>query len=153
MDFGTKLTTGRACRIECFSNDKNIRLRLGNNIQLNDYVHIACVDSITIGDNVLIASNVHITDHNHGRFDSQFNFNVPPAQWELHSKAVCIERNCWIGENVVILPGVRIGEGSIIGANSVVTKNIGKFSLSAGAPAKLIKRYNFVENMWERVTD
>jgi lipopolysaccharide O-acetyltransferase len=68
----------------------------------------------------------------------------------LYSSPVIIEENVWIGEYVSILPGVTIGRGSIIGSMSVVNKNIPAFCIAVGAPAKVIKRYNFTTNKWEK---
>ena len=59
-----------------------------------------------------------------------------------------IEQNVWLGEGVVVLPGVTIGENAIIGANAVVSKNIPAFSIAVGNPAKVIKTYNFEQKKW-----
>ncbi|WP_279145834.1 DapH/DapD/GlmU-related protein, partial [Clostridium tyrobutyricum] len=63
-------------------------------------------------------------------------------------KEVVIEDDVWIGEMVCILPGVRIGKGSIIGAGAIVTKNIPKYSIAVGNPAKVVKNYNFNDKVW-----
>jgi acetyltransferase-like isoleucine patch superfamily enzyme len=66
-----------------------------------------------------------------------------PSERDLYSKgSVTIEDNVWIGDKVTILPNVRIGEGSVIGANSVVTKDIPPFCVAAGNPAKIIRKLN-----------
>ena len=61
--------------------------------------------------------------------------------------------NVWIGASTIVLGSVDIGHGSIIGAGSVVTKNIPKFSIAVGNPCCVIKRYNFKLNIWEPVSD
>ena len=97
---------------------------------------------VFIGDNVLIGSNVLITDHQHGLNDLK-TLKIPPSKRSLISKGdVVIENNVWIGENAVIIPGVRIGKNSIVGANSVVTKSFKNNSIIGGVPAKLIKFSN-----------
>ncbi|MFR2812259.1 MAG: DapH/DapD/GlmU-related protein [Escherichia coli] len=57
-------------------------------------------------------------------------------------KPVILKKGCWIGANVTILPGVVVGENSVVGANSVVTKSISPFTVVAGNPAKIIKKLN-----------
>ena len=117
-------------------------LIIGNNVGINDDCHLACIHSIEIGDNVLIASKVFISDHSHGKI-SLDDLLLPPTERLLTSKGkIVIEPNVWIGEGVVILSGVRIGRGSVIGANSVVIKDIPPFSVAVGSPARVIKTIN-----------
>ena len=156
VDLGIFLTTGVGVRIDAFpkNNSKSKILKFGSHIQINDYVHIAAIESIEIGNHVLIASKVFITDHNHGYYGSEFQADSPlsiPAERQEPSKPVIIRDKVWIGEHVCILPGVTIGEGSIIGAMSVVNKNIPPHSIAAGSPAKVIKKYNFETLIWEKV--
>jgi acetyltransferase-like isoleucine patch superfamily enzyme len=141
-EIGDNFNSLYGLRIECWSlyNEKkyNPVLIIGNNVILNFNVHIACINFIKIGNNVLFASNIFITDHFHG--DST-NFNMPPVKKNLFSKGpVIIEDNVWIGENVSIMPNVKIGMGSIIGANSVVTKSFPANSIIGGVPAKIISK-------------
>ena len=129
-------------------------LRIGAEVQVNDYVHIAVAEGISIGDRVLIASKVHITDHNHGRYSGALGPSddplTPPARRPLSCSPVVIEDDVWIGENAVILPGVRIGRGSIIGALSTVTKDVPAYTISVGSPARIIKQYEFDTREWIR---
>jgi len=152
---GEGFTTGRALRMEAFPNDTNdrIRIEIGDHVQLNDYVHIAAVDSVRIGDHVLLASKVFISDHNHGRYsgEGQDSPDIPPIERALHSSPIVIGRHVWIGEFVSILPGVHIGEGSIIGTMSVVTRDIPPFSIAVGSPARVIKRFSFERHCWEKL--
>lgn len=112
---------------------------IGNNVQIGFYSHITAINRIVIGNNVLTGKHVLITDNAHG--DSGYkNIYIPPSKRALCSKGeVIIEDNVWIGEKVSILPGVHIGYGSIIAANSVVTHDIPPFSMAAGIPAQVIK--------------
>ncbi len=149
---GEGFTTGYNCRVDAFDfNDtERILLNIGKNVQINDYVHIAAVDSIIIGDNVLVASKVFITDHNHGDYNGK-NQDSPlsiPSERKLFAKPVIIEKNVWIGEFVCILPGVTIGEGSIVGAMSVVNRNIPPYTIAVGSPARVIKKYDFDLEEW-----
>lgn len=154
IDFGKKLTTGYGCRFESFSEDEEKTLLLGNNVQINDYCHINAFKSVKIGDNVLIASKVFITDLEHGSYIGDENDSNPNSivkDRPLSSKPVIIGNNVWIGELCSVLPGVTIGDNSIIGANSVVTKSIPANSIAVGNPAKVIKQFNFSTNRWERI--
>ena len=72
---------------------------------------------------------------------------------KYRTRPVFIEDNVWIGESVSVLPGVRIGKNSIIGANSVVTKNIPENSIAVGNPARVIKKYNFETSFWEKISE
>lgn len=127
IDFGVNLTTGIGCRIECFpinqTSDK--LLKFGKNVQINDYVHITAAYSVEIGNNVLMASKIYISDCSHGSYIGNSDDSDPrvaPADRDLTVKPVKIQDNVWLGEFVSVLPGVTIGEGTIVGANSVVTK-------------------------------
>lgn len=150
IDFGRNLTTGVGCRIDCFSDKSDTIIFFGENVQINDYVHIAGTEKIKIGNNVLIASRVFISDHNHGNYSGEYHSSPlqPPALRKIFSSPVIIENNVWIGEGVSILPNVKIGTGSIIGANSVVTKSIPDYVIAAGIPAKPIKYYDFSSKKW-----
>lgn len=152
--FGKQLTTGYHCRFEAHNKDENISLHFGNNIQINDFVHIAALKEVRIGNNVLIASKVFITDLEHGSYIGNEDDADPCSivkDRQLSSKSVVIEDNVWLGEHVSVLPGVTIGENSIIGANSVVTKSIPANSIAVGIPAKVIKQFNFETKRWEKV--
>lgn len=116
--------------------------KIGNRVSINHYSHIGCSHSIHIGDDVLIAARVFITDHYHGSITHASIVEHPPSTRKLHSPGpVVIEDGVWLGEGVCVLPGVRIGSRSIIGANAVVTKDIPPFSVAAGVPARIIKRF------------
>jgi lipopolysaccharide O-acetyltransferase len=149
---GDKFTSGRACRFEVYnpSSHNEIILQIGKNVQVNDYVHIGAANSVIIGDNVLIASKVYISDHNHGSYsmDDSNSPLIPPNLRKIVSDRVVINDNVWLGESVCVLPGVSIGEGSIIGALSVVTKDIPDYSIAVGIPAKVIKYFDFGLNKW-----
>ena len=95
-----------------------------------------------------------ITDLAHGSYCGDENDSLPDTivkDRPLSYKPVVIGNNVWIGELCSVLPGVTIGENSIIGANSVVTKSIPANSIAAGNPAKVIKQFNFETKRWEKV--
>lgn len=156
IDLGRNLTTGIGCRIECFPiNDAGeVVLKFGENVQMNDYVHITAAKSVEIGDNVLMASKIYISDCSHGSYLGDSNDSSPltsPIDRPLSVKPVKIENNVWLGEYVSVLPGVTIGQGTIVGANSVVSKSLPPNVIAVGAPAKPIKKFNFETNQWEKI--
>jgi acetyltransferase-like isoleucine patch superfamily enzyme len=120
----------------------NPKIIIGNNVIINFDCHIGAINEIRIGNNVLIASRVFITDHYHGEITNEALQKVP-ADRPLFSKgSVIIEDNVWIGEGAVILGNLVIGRNSIIGANAVVTKSFPANSVIGGIPAQLIKNLN-----------
>ena len=127
--------------IEKFQNDVfSPKIIIGNNVNINNDVHLGCINRIEIGDNCLLASRIYISDHNHGSFSKE-DLKIAPNKRPLISKGpVIIKNNVWIGEGVAILPNVTIGENSIIASNAVVTKDIPANCIAAGIPAKIIKR-------------
>jgi acetyltransferase-like isoleucine patch superfamily enzyme len=155
IDFGSKLTTGVGCRFEAYNNQKSKKsLIFGKNIQLNDYVHITAMNNVVIGDNVLMASKIYISDCSHGFYSGEETDSSPeqyPIDRNYNISEVIIEDNVWLGEFVSVLPGVTIGKGAIIGSNSVVTKDIPANTIAVGSPAKVIKKYNFKTKRWEIV--
>lgn len=107
-------------------------LIIGNNCEINENVYI---QAAIIGDYVLIAQNVSLLAVTHN-----FSKKDIPIIKQGFSKVqpVIIEDDVWIGRNVVILPGIRLGRGSIVGAGSVVTKNVPAYKIVGGTPARII---------------
>lgn len=126
--------------IDEFLGDKfNPKIIIGDNVSIQKDCHIGAIDKIIIGNNVLLASKVYISDHSHGEITTGALL-LPPALRKLYSKGpIVIEDNVWLGEGVVVLPNVVIGENSIVGANSVVTKSIPRNSVVGGNPARVIR--------------
>ena len=151
---GKGFTTGVGCRIDAFPEQAGTCIHIGNDVQINDYVHLGSVESIKIGDRVLIASKVFISDHNHGFYKGSEAHSSPfesPIERKLVSAPIVIEEDVWLGEFVCVLPGVTIGRGSIIGAMSVVTRNIPPMCIAVGSPAKVIKTYDVASSSWVAV--
>ena len=148
---GEGLTIGHSCRFDLDGCEKT--LFVGSNCEFGDNTHIVALNRVTIGDNVLIASKVFITDTNHGEYggDNQCSPELAPNNRNLSSSSVSIGNNVWIGENVVVLPGSSIGDGCIIGANSVVKGIFGPNQIIVGAPAKIVKKYSDEINKWVRL--
>ena len=140
IEIGDDFQCGKRFRLDALHYLPNEpEILIGNNVNVNDDCHIACVNKLCLEDNVLIASKVYISDHSHGEIDF-ISLQTPPRKRPITSKGgVHIEKNVWVGEGVAILANVRIGQGSVIGANAVVTKDVPPFSVVVGAPAKVIK--------------
>ena len=114
---------------------------IGKNSNFGDYNHITAINCVRIGNGVLTGRWVTITDNSHGMTDYETLQTVPILR-KLYSKGpVTINDNVWIGDKVTILPNVIIGEGSVVAANSVVTRNVPPNSIVAGNPAKVIKTF------------
>ena len=121
-------------------------LRIGEGSVVGDFSHIFATESIVIGKNVLIANNVYISDNSHGYED----ISTPIYRQTVRQLAsVTVGDNSWLGEHVAIM-GASIGRHCIIGANSVVTRDIPDYSIAVGSPAKIIKRYDFETETWRR---
>jgi lipopolysaccharide O-acetyltransferase len=126
---------------------------IGNNVNISRWSHIAATKRVEIGDGVLIGSHVIVTDHNHGQYDGPHSSpEIPPNLRPLVcNKEVVIGRNVWLGDGVVVTPGSSIEEGSVIGANSVVTGIIPPYTIAAGVPARPLKQFDFEIGEWVRL--
>lgn len=107
---------------------------IGSNVTFVRNVEV--MGPVRIGDNVIVAANCLILGRDH---DISHTINALPYGTGYKLREVVIERNVWIGQYVIILPGVRIGEGSIIASGSVLTRNIPRCSIVGGNPARVIK--------------
>jgi acetyltransferase-like isoleucine patch superfamily enzyme len=118
---------------------------IGNNcgIGLNNVI----IGPVTMGNYVMLAQNVVISGLNHGYED----VTIPPRLQKISTQQITIEDDVWIGANTVITAGVTIGKHAVIGAGSIVTKNIPEFCVAVGNPAKVIKKYNFEIGSWQKV--
>lgn len=105
------------------------------------------IGPVKIGDNVMLAQNVVVSGLNHGYEDP----NLPPSKQKEVKKLIFIDDDVWIGANSVITAGVNIGRHVVIGAGSVVTRDISAYSVAVGNPARIIKKYNFDKKIWEKI--
>jgi lipopolysaccharide O-acetyltransferase len=156
IKWGTNFRAGFGCRLEAYPLNKKVALQIGNNVQLQDYVHITATLNVNIGNDVLMASKIYISDTLHGSYSGDLNDSdpaIPPGLRPISSKTVIIGDRVWLGEFVSVLPGVTIGEGTIVGANSVVSRSLPANVVAVGAPAKPIKRFNFEKKRWEMIQD
>lgn len=141
---GRNTSFGRFAVLTCWNeyegDNFNPSIVIGDDCNFGDYIHLTCIDIIKIGNGCLTGRWVTISDNNHGT-SSPEDLKIPPIKRKLHSKGpVTIGHNVWIGDKATILGGVSIGDGAIIAANSVITKDIPPYSVAAGNPAKIIKQ-------------
>lgn len=122
---------------------------IGHRVTSSGGLTVAALSEVTIEDDVMMASNVYISDAQHG-FESANEPFKYQRMWRI--APVRIKRGCWIGQNVVISSGVTIGELSIIGANAVVTRSIPPRSIAVGAPARVVRTWDEGARRWVAVS-
>lgn len=114
-------------------------IRIDDGCIIREQCHITAINQITIGKNLLTGTHVLITDNSHGSLVRE-QLDMHPGERPLVSKgSVLIGDNVWLGNNVCIMPGVTIGDGVVVAANSVVTHDVPPYSMVAGVPARIIK--------------
>ena len=121
------------------------KIVIGSRVTSTGGLSIYSALSVTIEDDVMFASNVLITDNSHSYQSAEIPYKY---QGLSNINPITIKRGTWIGQNVVILSGVTIGELSIVGANSVVTKDIPDKCIAAGAPARILKKWDSSSDQW-----
>jgi len=132
---GVALSAGMVPGQECLS---KVVVSIGDRCLIGRGSGIVGHFSIVIGNDVWTGHHVYITDQNHGYED----VTRPISQQSQPERPVVIGDGSWLGHGAVVLPGVTIGKHVVIGANSVVTKDIPDFSVAVGSPAKVIRRYD-----------
>lgn len=137
---GSNCCIDKHCSITALDFDKNkneIRIEIGDNVTIGPYAHMTAVNKIVIGNCVDIGPRILITDNS--KKANANELEIQPRRRQISSKGpVYIGDYTWIGENVCIMPGVTIGQSSVIGANSVVTKDIPAYCVAVGVPARVI---------------
>ena len=136
---GSRVFVGAGCWFQVLKGESDgVALTIGDGSAIAGYCVLSAAASIRLGRDVALARNVYIADHTHAYDDPTRPIH---EQGITQVKPVEIADGAWLGENVVVLPGVRVGRGSVIGANAVVTKDIPDYSLAMGAPARVIRRF------------
>ena len=145
-DFLSDITIEKGVRINQFStifcknqnkNIRNSRLIIGEDTYIGEYNNIrASGGVISIGRRCSISQHISMIASNHG---TSLGDDIQRQGWEQTKTGITVEDDVWIGANSVILPGVHINKGAIIGAGSVVTKDIPPYAIAVGNPAKVIK--------------
>ncbi|TSA44986.1 acyltransferase [bacterium] len=153
ISVGNDVNIGSNCRITVSTefgghkvkSDNKIRIKIGNNVDIGNNTFISANNSVEIGNHVIMSSYVFITDHDHGFGDFEKNLHEQPL---TEGGFVKIGDNVFLGAKSSILKNVTIGERSIVAANAVVTKNVPAYSVVAGNPARMIKKFDFERNKW-----
>lgn len=109
-------------------------IHLGNHVNIGQNLHLTCAEEIIIEDDVVCSARVTITDINHITEDRSKAVLKQP----IITKPVRVCKGAFIGINATVLPGVRIGKHAVVGANSVVTKDVPDYAIVAGTPARII---------------
>jgi acetyltransferase-like isoleucine patch superfamily enzyme len=122
------------------------RLIIEDYTRIGHFSVISSMRYVRVGKNVLIADNVYVSDNLHGYEDITIPIMDQPI---VFKSSVYIGDNSWVGQNVSII-GAKIGKHCVIGANSVVTSDIPDYCVAVGSPARVIKRYNFKTNEWQK---
>lgn len=149
---GDFVTIRDGARIEVIVSGPNSRpiLSIGNNVNIEQNVHIICGSRVKIGNNVSITGGVAIVDVNHPYSDVNDESKVG-SRIQCDGNYVEIGDNVFIGYGSIIMPNVKIGRNSIIGAHSVVNIDVPEFSVVAGNPARIVKKYCFDKKEWEKI--
>jgi lipopolysaccharide O-acetyltransferase len=128
--------------------DRDARIQIGDRVVINAFTHLGAMSRIVLGNDVGVASGVCIEDH-HYEYEEATE-DRPLKKQPFRVADVIIEDGVMIGEHVTVLPGVRIGRNSWIGANAVVTGDIPPYSIAAGVPARVLRRRDPETGTWER---
>ncbi|REE20103.1 acetyltransferase-like isoleucine patch superfamily enzyme [Paraburkholderia sp. BL27I4N3] len=148
---GKRVLIRPGARIELVVTDSAAppRLTIGSRVNIEQNVHIVCGSSIEIGDGATITGNVAIVDVEHP-YENVNDTTRIGERIRTRGNYVVIGQGAFIGFSAVILPNVKIGRHVVVGAHSVVTRDVPDYCVVAGNPAQIIKRYNFETRLWER---
>lgn len=144
ISIGDSVEVGKRTVVSAWHRDGNAQLPsliIETGVIIGDDCHITASNNVVIKDHVLLGKKVTITDNAHGDINLDI-MQTSPSRRPLVSKGpVVIGSRVWIGDKATVLPGVTIGEGSIIGANAVVTKDVPAFSVAVGIPAVVVRSF------------
>jgi len=125
-------------------------IRIGDRVTATSALHVAAFQEIVIEDDVMLAGNVFLCDGLH----AYENADVPyKFQGIFRVAPIRIGRGAWLGQNVVVMPGVAIGELAIVGSNAVVTTDVPPKTIVGGVPARPLRRWDAASASWVGVTN
>ncbi len=151
ISIGSKVYINSQTWLACMpvAGNNNCTLSIGDGTYVGRFCHFYATSKIEIGKKVLIADKVYLADNQHGFA----NIKIPIIDQPVEQTAeVIIGDGAWLGESVCVI-GARIGRQTVIGANSVVTKDIPDYCVAIGAPAKIVRRYSFEKNEWIKTNE
>jgi acetyltransferase-like isoleucine patch superfamily enzyme len=123
----------------------NPKILIGADVYIGRHIFLAAIDEVSIGDGCVFSDYIYLSDSAHGLDPAA----GPIMEQPLESKGpIRIGNKCFLGYRVAVMPGVTLGEGCVVGINSVVTKSFPAFSMLAGAPAKLVRTYDHATQKW-----
>jgi acetyltransferase-like isoleucine patch superfamily enzyme len=151
MKIGDRTLIGSLAHIELIPEYAGVRfsprIEIGNDVYIGPNLYMVCVGHLTIGDGAVLSEYVYLHDSNHG-FDPECGLIM--QQRLVHGGDITIGRNCFLGFRVAIMPGVTLGDHCVVATGAVVTKSFPPYSMIAGVPAVLVKRYSHEEKKWMR---
>lgn len=150
IEIGDQVLIRNGLRLEVVDPQNAVVISIGNNVNIEQNCHIIGRVKVTIGNDVTITGNCSIVDVSHP-FDDVYEKKKIGERISTVEQPIVIGDGTFIGFGSHISPGVTIGKNCVVGAGSVVTKSIPDYSVVAGSPAKIIKRYSFEEEKWVRV--
>lgn len=124
------------------------QITIGDNVSVGFGCTLSCVNRLDVGDDVTIGDNVYIADSNHGYSNPVLSILDQP----LLVGKISIGKGAWIGYGAFVSGDVSVGEHSVIGANSVVTRPVEAYTVVAGVPARPVKRFDHAAGCWVRVS-
>jgi acetyltransferase-like isoleucine patch superfamily enzyme len=135
ISIGEHVYLGPGCWL--LTHDPGGRLEIGDRTSVAGYCVLSAAVHIRIGRSVLFARNVYVGDHRHG-FQRP---DIPVLAQPLEDlRPITVEDGAWLGQNVVLLPGVTVGQNAVVGANSVVRDDVPAHSVAVGAPARVVQQ-------------
>lgn len=154
IKIGKKVRIKKNYRIECYPKFAGIKLHpkiiFEDGVIIGHNLTIFWGATVRIGADTIFAGNVTLISENHGKNPIS---DVPYHAQPLTTGPISIGKGCWLGQNVSVLPNVKIGEKCIIATNAVVSRDIPDYCIAAGIPAKVVKKYNFKNQKWEKVSE
>lgn len=132
------------------SQEFDSRIVIGHRVTATSALQVVALKEIIIEDDVMFAANVFICDALHSRRSTDVPYKF---QGMTDIEPIRIGRGSWIGQNVVVMPGVTVGELAVVGANSVVTRDVPARTVVVGNPARVIKRWSERRRCWQTIAD